>query len=76
MKKIFKKIVDIKKDPVFADLKFSNDYTPLQLKTFKNLKIDLAKRMEEDPTQNLTIRHINGNPKIVKSDKPKNQPKK
>ncbi len=72
VKKIFHKISDVKNVPNFKDVNFSNDYTVVQMKAFKKLKAEMEQRKSENPSLNLDIRHINGNPVIVNSKKSKN----
>ncbi len=62
---IFKTLTKIKSDGLFSEVRFSNDYTNLQQQEYKKLIVELRSSQNE----NLTIKHVNGNPKIVKKSR-------
>ncbi len=61
----FKDIANLKKDPYFSSFQFCNDYTNRQRDHLKNLQIDLRAIKARDPNANVSIKHIDGNPKLI-----------
>lgn len=53
------------------DIKVSSDLTPLQRKTYKNLKAQAYEWNLKNPNSRKTVIYIKGNPTLVTEKKPK-----
>lgn len=66
VQKVIKKALNIKSNHLYSGLGFSIDKTKQQLQEYKRIKDDLKKRVDEGG-ENLMIKYVRGQPKIVQA---------